>query len=99
MAVKSIDLRKIEENVSNVYEAVIVSAKRARRINDENKLEFNTQLNTMIPGIEDEFDDKENSDQVKISVEFETKTKPHLRALEELLSDEIRFRYKEKETL
>jgi hypothetical protein len=59
MPIKPIDLRKLEENASNVYEAVIVAARRARQINDENRLEFNTLLSTMIPTIEDEFEDIE----------------------------------------
>ena len=35
MAVKPISLRKVEEKANNIYEAVVVMAKRARQINQE----------------------------------------------------------------
>ena len=35
MAVKPLSLRKVEEKASNIYEAVVVMAKRARQINQE----------------------------------------------------------------
>ena len=37
-----VDLRRIEGIASNVYEAIIVAGKRARQINDDNRLEYNT---------------------------------------------------------
>ena len=35
MAVKPVSLRKVEEKANNIYEAVVVMAKRARQINQE----------------------------------------------------------------
>ena len=35
MAVKPLSLRKVEEQANNIYEAVVVMAKRARQINQE----------------------------------------------------------------
>ena len=35
MAVKPVSLRKVEEKANNIYEAVVVIAKRARQINQE----------------------------------------------------------------
>ena len=35
MAIKPVSLRKIEEKTKNIYEAVVVMAKRARQINQE----------------------------------------------------------------
>ena len=35
MAVKPVSLRKVEEKADNIYEAVVVMAKRARQINQE----------------------------------------------------------------
>ena len=96
MPIEPVDIKKIEENSSNIYEAVVVCAKRARMLNEENKLEFNTQISTMIPGIEDEFDDKDNSEQVKISMEFEVREKAHLKAIKELLKNDLEYRFKEQ---
>lgn len=91
-----IDLREIDKRASNVYEAVIVSAKRARQINDENKIEFNALLNT-IPetAADEETEDITNPAQLKIALEQEKKKKPHLQALNELLNGKIDFEYKQ----
>ncbi len=97
MPINPINLRKVEAHTKNVYEAVIVAAKRARQINDENRLEFNTQLSTIIPSIEDEFEERGNPDQERISLEYEKREKSHLRALGELIDGDISFRYKDGE--
>ncbi|MDP4174328.1 MAG: DNA-directed RNA polymerase subunit omega [Bacteroidota bacterium] len=99
MQIQPVDLRKIDEQASNVYEAIIVSAKEARRINEEQRLEYNLQVNT-IPskGLEDDSEDMDNPDQLKVSLEFEKRPKPHLQALNELLDGKIEFRYKTKDT-
>ncbi len=95
MEINPIDLRVIDERAANVYEAIIVSAKRARQVNDENKIEFNAMLST-IPtiGTDDESEDIENPAQLKISLDFETKEKPHLQSLRELLENKIKYEFK-----
>lgn len=92
--IKPMSLTKIKERIPNLYEAVIVSAKRARKINDDTKLEFNTLLSTVSAGHDDEFEDRENPEQLKLSLEFEKREKPHIKALNELVHDGIEFRYK-----
>jgi DNA-directed RNA polymerase subunit K/omega len=96
MHISPIDLREIDKRASNVYEAIIVSAKRARQINDENKIEFNALLNT-IPETttDDDIEDITNPAQLKIALELEKKNKPHLQALDELLQGKIDFEYKQ----
>lgn len=95
MPIRPIELRKLENKTANVYEAVIVAAKKARNINDQAKLEFTTLLNTMIPNVDDEFEEKENPDQLRLSLEFENRKKPHLQAIDELIEGKVEFRYKE----
>ncbi|MDA3860075.1 MAG: DNA-directed RNA polymerase subunit omega [Melioribacteraceae bacterium] len=97
MAIQPIDLSKLETKTSNIYEAVVVAGKRARKINDENRLEFNQLISTIIPAIEDEFEERGNPDQERISLQFEKLEKPHLRALNELVNNEIDYRYKDEE--
>lgn len=92
-----VDLRKIEGVASNVYEAIIVAAKRARLINDDNRLEYNTILNSLAVGTDDDFEEKENPDQLKAALEFEKRPKPHLQAMDQLLDEEVQFRYKEED--
>ncbi|MCZ7601847.1 MAG: DNA-directed RNA polymerase subunit omega [Melioribacteraceae bacterium] len=97
MPIRPIELSKLETETANIYEAVIVAAKKARIINDQTKLEFKTLVDTMNPGNDDEFEEKENPDQLKLSLEFESRNKPHLQALEQLTKGEIEFRYKDEE--
>ena len=94
MPIVSRDLGKIKERIPNLYEAVVVAAKRARKINDDIKLEFNTIVSTMNAGHEDEFEDRENPEQLKLSLEFEKREKPHLRSIRELIDEGIEYRYK-----
>ena len=71
MGVRPIDIRAINKRSANVYEAVIASAKRARIINDQVKEEFKAHIETMMPQVEDDFEEKENPDQLRIALEFE----------------------------
>lgn len=94
MAIKPLSLSKIKANASNLYEAVVVAAKRARKINDDTKLEFTTLLNTITAGREEEFEDRENPEQLKLSLEFEKREKPHIQAILELQDGKVEYRYK-----
>ena len=86
----------IDEKAANVYEAIIVSAKRARQINDENKIEFNALLSTIPEAVGDEeSEDIDNPAQLKISQDMEKRDKPHVQALDELLDGDIGYEYKE----
>lgn len=93
---KPLNLDKIKEKVPNLYEAVIVAARRARKLNDDNKLEFNTLLSTINAGHEDEFEDRENPEQLKLSLEFDKREKPHLKAVKELVKGSLEYRFKDK---
>ena len=95
MQLEPIDLRKLDEQVANVYEGVIVASKEAKKINEEQRLEYNNMVTT-IPskGIDDDAEDIENPDQLKVSLEFEKRPKPHLSALKKLMSGELEYFYK-----
>lgn len=69
MNLSPIDLREIDERAENVYEAIIVAARRARQINSENKIEFNALLNTIpATGSDDEAEDVTNPAQLKMII-------------------------------
>ena len=97
MQIEPIDFTKIHARVSNVYEAVVAAGKRARTINDNNKLEYNQLLSTIIGTNDDDFEEKENPDQLKLSLEMEKRLKPHQQAMKELLDGEVKFEYKDSE--
>jgi len=96
MQIKTIDLRSFDDRADNIFEAIIVSAKRARQVNDGNKIEFNALLST-IPTVvsEDENEDIENPAQLKIALDMEAREKPHIQSIGEFLNGEIDYEYKE----
>ena len=93
--IKTISLDAIIKRASNIYEAIMVTSQKARQINQENKLEFTNLINTFHPANEDDFEDRDNTEQEKISIEFEKREKPHIQALNELVEKGIEYRYKE----
>ena len=96
MNIEPVDLRDIDKRTANVYEAIIVSAKRGRQLNDEQKMEFNALLSTIIPPAtgEEEGEDIQNPAQLKVAMEFENREKPHILAIRELLDGKIEYEYK-----
>lgn len=98
MGITPIDLRDVEKRTANIYEAIIISGKRARRINDERKLEFNTLIDT-IPNsnVDDDGEDFDNPAQLRVSLDFEKRPKPHLQALNQLLDGEVKYEYTSQE--
>ncbi|MGA7720020.1 MAG: DNA-directed RNA polymerase subunit omega [Ignavibacteriaceae bacterium] len=96
MGINPVDLRSIDERAANIYEGIIVTSKKARKINDDNKIEFNALVGTIpTTTADDESEDIENPAQLKIALDFEKREKPHIQALQELLNGQIEFRYKQ----
>lgn len=91
MPIKPLEIEEIESKAGNIYEAIVISAKRARQINDEVKIEFNQKIQ---PIMEKEEDDESivSKDKMNISMDFEKRKKPTDTALNELLTDELTFR-------
>jgi hypothetical protein len=48
----------------------------------------------MTTGHEDEFEERENPEQMKLSLDFEKREKAHIQALKELVDSKIEYRYK-----
>lgn len=97
MEITPVDIRNINKYTNNLYEAVIVIGQRARHINDQVRQEYNTLLSNIVSGPEDDFEEKENPDQLKISLELEKHPKPHIQALNELIDGKVQYRFKEEE--
>jgi DNA-directed RNA polymerase subunit K/omega len=96
MALKTVDLEQFEKNAENLYEAVVIASKRARQINDEMKMEINQRLE---PIMAKETDDEAimNQDKLNVSLDFEKRNKPSLQATDEVVKEEIKFRYRDIE--
>ena len=99
MPIKPIDLEKFIDSTNNVHEAVVVASKRARQVNEEIKIEFNQRVETVAVKTETETTEETdvNPDQLRISVEFEKRSKPTDVALDELMGGKLKWRYKEQE--
>ena len=89
MGITPVDLREIDKNAANVYEAIVIAAKRARIINDAQRIEFKQMQSNLPENNSDDGEDLDNPDQMKISVEFEKRDKPHIQALNQLLDSKI----------
>jgi DNA-directed RNA polymerase subunit K/omega len=98
MALKPIDLEFFNRPDKNVHECIVAASRRARQINEEIKIEFNQRVEMITVKTEGEGEENDvNPDQLKISLEFEKRTKPTDTALGELTSDKLKWRYREKE--
>jgi DNA-directed RNA polymerase omega subunit len=91
MPVNPVEIEVLESKAGNIYEAVVVAAKRARQINDEHKLEYNQRVEPLTQTETDD-DTMISKDKMNISVDFEKRVKPTEQALEELLDDDLEFR-------
>ena len=98
MPINPVEMEELESKAGNIYEAVIVAAKRARQINDELKLEYNQRMEPLSQTETDD-DSLVSKDKMNISVEFETRTKTTERGLEELLADGLEFRSRDVDSL
>lgn len=100
MAIKPVDIEAFSEKARNVHEAIVATAKRAREINQDVRIEFNQRVELFAPKTESENEENDiNPDQLKVSLEFEKRPKPTDVALEELMAGRLVWHYKEKEEL
>jgi DNA-directed RNA polymerase subunit K/omega len=101
--VSTISQVELHKHADNVYEAIVVIAKRARQINDEQKrlidLEtgYDEANEQVVPDeIDDEMEEFVEEREPEIT-KFLRLPKPTTIALEELLSEKLEFRYSEEE--
>ena len=84
--------RELEDKAGNIYEAVVIAAKRSNQISVEVKEELNRKLEEFAnysDNLEEVF---ENREQIEISRFYERMPKPTLIALEEFENDQIYVR-------
>ena len=86
-----------DKKTGNVYESIVIIAKRANQISSEMKDELNAKLsefNSSTDNLEEVF---ENREQIEISKYYERLPKPTLIAVQEYTEDKIYFRNPNKE--
>lgn len=96
MPIKPLETEVLETKAGNVYEAIVITAKRARQINDEMKIEYSQRLQPLME--KDEEDETIISkDKMNISLDFEKRLKPTEIATAELLDNKLEFRLRTEE--
>ncbi|MEN6619897.1 MAG: DNA-directed RNA polymerase subunit omega [Rikenellaceae bacterium] len=86
------DLSKLSAPTGNIYESVIIIAKRANQISAEVKQELSQKLDefsSFADTLEETF---ENREQIEISRYYEKLPKPTLMAISEFEEDQIYYR-------
>ncbi len=99
MPIKPINMETFVDRAENVHEAIVAASKRARQVNEENKIEFNQRVEVFVvkPETLESEESDVNPDQLKVSLEFEKRPKPTDVALDEMMKGSITWRYKEVE--
>ncbi|KAB2907115.1 MAG: DNA-directed RNA polymerase subunit omega [Ignavibacteriales bacterium] len=96
MGITPVDLREIDASAANVYEAIVIAAKRARILNDAQRIEFKQELAALPENTSEDGEDLDNPDQLRISLEFEKRDKAHIQALNLLLDGKIHTEYRDR---
>lgn len=90
--IQTLSLIELLKKTNNIYESIIIIAKRARQINEEQKKLVDTEINEDEPIDENYFE--EDIDKIKLDRQkHEPSTKPTTVALNEFLSGKLTYHY------
>jgi DNA-directed RNA polymerase subunit K/omega len=97
----TIPLEELKKHSSNIYEAIMIIAKRARQINDDQKrlIEQETGYDSSIDDVNDDDADDDNDTSEERQMEpakYIRLPKPTTVALEEMLLGRLNFQYTPK---
>ena len=95
MPINPIEIKKLDNYSTNIYEAIVIMSRRARQINEEVKIALNQELENFAPRADSEEEIEINPEQMRISIEFEKMAKPTQRAIGDMLDGSLTFRYRE----
>lgn len=91
------DVRNLDQDTANVYESLVIIAKRANQIAAITKEELNGKLSEFITSNDNLEEIFENREQIEISKYYEKLPKPTLVATEEFLEGRVYHRNPSKE--
>lgn len=86
---------EVTKHVGNIYEAIVIIAKRARQINDEQKRYIESEL--MIESNTDDYDDDEYEVDRSNVRDFISLPKPTRIAIDEFIDGKLNYEYLNKE--
>ncbi len=91
------DLRQFDKDTHNIYQSVVIVAKRANQIGLEMKEELNSKLEEFATSTDNLEEIFENREQIEIARFYEQLPKPSLIAISEFNNGNIYFRVPETE--
>ncbi len=92
MAIKTVDMDLLAKLSGNIFESVAILSKRSRQISRNTKTELDEKL-AYFEGFEQELEDPRfQEEQARVSLEYEVKSEPTERAIDEMVEGEIYFR-------
>ncbi|MDZ7360705.1 MAG: DNA-directed RNA polymerase subunit omega [candidate division KSB1 bacterium] len=98
----TIPIDELKKHSNNIYEAIMIIAKRARQINDEQKrlIEQETGYDSSLDNVNDDDTDDDSAEAPEERqtqpVKYIKLPKPTTLALEEMLSGRLNYHYAEK---
>jgi len=91
------DVRQLDVETDNIYESLVIIAKRANQISTNLKEELNGKLSEFASSNDNLEEIFENREQIEISKHYERLPKPTLIAVDEFLNGKIYHRNPSKE--
>jgi DNA-directed RNA polymerase subunit K/omega len=86
------DLRNIDTKTDNIYETIVILAKRANQISVNVKEELSAKLSEFATSSDNLEEIFENREQIEISRHYERQPKATLIAIQELIENKVYFR-------
>jgi DNA-directed RNA polymerase subunit K/omega len=90
------DTIELEKNTGNIYESIVIMAKRSNQISSSMKEELTTKLQEFASSTDNLEEIFENREQIEISRYYEKLPKSVAIAIEELRDDELHIRKNEE---
>ncbi|WP_207424042.1 DNA-directed RNA polymerase subunit omega [Desertivirga brevis] len=91
------DVRQLDQTTGNLYESLVVIAKRANQISANLKEELHNKLSEFASSNDNLEEVFENREQIEISKHYERMPKPNLIAMDEFLNGKVYYRNPSKE--
>lgn len=91
------NIHELDNVTENIYESIVIIAKRANQISNNVKEELHSKLAEFASSNDNLEEIFENREQIEISKHYERMPKPTLVAIDEFLNDKIYYRNPSKE--
>jgi len=91
------DLRELDTQTDNIYESIVIMAKRANQISTNVKEELHQKLSEFASSNDNLEEVFENREQIEISKHYERMPKASLVAIQEFLEGKVYYRNPAKE--